>query len=106
MLLAEVVGAVWSTVKWPELTGIKLLLVQPFEYDDVRKWNEHLPAREEGLVVADTLDAGVGDRVVIAFGHAARVAICPELGAGEAPPDPIDAAVVCVVDQVEIVEGA
>ncbi len=105
MILGKVVGTVWSTVKWEALTGIKLLIVQPFRYEDLQGDSE-LPAREEGIVAADNLDAGVGDTVVVAFGHAARVALCPALAAGQAPPDPIDAAVVCVVDQVEVSEVA
>jgi microcompartment protein CcmK/EutM len=50
----------------------------------------------------DTLDAGVGDTVVVAFGHAARVAVASELAPGEAPSHPIDAAVVAVVDGLEV----
>ena len=105
MILGRVVGTVWSTVKWEALRGIKLLIVQPFRYDDLHR-EDAPPVREEGIVVADNLDAGVGDTVVVAFGHAARVALSPSLGPGEAPPDPIDAAVVCVVDQVEVTESA
>lgn len=101
MFLGKVIGSVWSTVKWPQLTGVKFLLVQPFEYGDLTGEGP-VAGPQDGVVVADTLDAGVGDTVLVAFGHAARVAISPEIGQGEAPPIPIDAAVVAVVDGFEI----
>ena len=102
MFLGRVVGTVWSTVKWTGLEGIKLLLVQPYHYEDLELGaHGELPERSEGVVVADNLDAGVGDTVVVAYGHAARVAYRPEIGKGEAPPDPIDAAVVAVVDSLD-----
>ncbi len=99
------VGQVWSTVKWPGLEGLKLLVVQPYEHAQLEGADglpEADPDRDDGVVVVDTLDAGVGDTVVIAFGHAARVAIAPELAVGQAPPHPIDAAVVAVVDGLEV----
>jgi microcompartment protein CcmK/EutM len=40
--------------------------------------------------------------VVVAFGHAARVALSGALPAGQKPNVPIDAAVVAVVDRVEL----
>ncbi len=100
MFLARVVGTVWSTVKWPALSGIKLVLVRPIELGDLP---EAQPDRDtEGVVAADTLDAGVGDLVVVAFGHAARVAVAQDLGPSDAPPHPIDAAVVMIVDGMNL----
>ena len=54
------------------------------------------------VVCADRLDAGPGDDVVVAFGHAARVAMSGALPVGQKPSVPIDAAVVAVVDRVEL----
>ncbi len=105
MFVGRVIGHVWSTVKWPQLEGLKLLIVQPFEHDQLMAADglpDADPSREDGVVVADTLDAGVGDTVVVAFGHAARVAIAPEIARGAKPPHPIDAAVVAVVDAIEV----
>lgn len=107
MFVGRVTGTVWSTVKWPRLEGLKLLLVQPFEYAQLEGSGGAPPAADparptDGVVVVDTLDAGVGDVVVVAFGHAARVAIAPEVGRGEPPPHPIDAAVVAIVDAIEV----
>jgi ethanolamine utilization protein EutN len=105
VFLGRVVGSVWSTVKWPEASGLKLLLVRPYCLADLA------PARgkaagaqpaDDLVVCADRLDAGPGDDVVVAFGHAARVAMADALPAGQKPTVPIDAAVVAVVDRVEL----
>ena len=107
MFLARVVGTVWSTVKWQELEGLKLLLVRPYHLDELR--GGAAPGDlHDGVVVADILGAGVGEDVVIAYGHSARVGIEPELPPGTPPSRPIDAAVVAIVDRfrVEPDEGA
>ena len=109
MFLGRVVGSVWSTVKWPEAKGLKLLLVRPYCLADLAA----APPAGEGagtgaqpiddlVVCADRLDAGPGDDVVVAFGHAARVAMSEALPAGQKPSVPIDAAVVAIVDRVEL----
>ena len=101
MFLARVVGSVWATVKWPEIGGLKLLLVRPYSLAELSQ--DPRPAPQKDLVVcADVLDAGVGDDVVIAYGHAARVAVSQVLGESERPSVPIDAAVVAVVDRVQV----
>jgi microcompartment protein CcmK/EutM len=113
MFVGRVIGTVWSTVKWPQVQGLKLLLVRPYHLADLMDLTdlaatdacaaanpraatdaraatarpEPLPAPEaaaspsprggpdcEAVVCVDLLDAGVGDDVVVAFGHAARVA--------------------------------
>ena len=35
MFLGRVAGTVWSTVKWPQAQGVKLLLVRPYRVGDV-----------------------------------------------------------------------
>ena len=35
MFLGRVAGNVWSTVKWPEAKGFKLLLVRPYRLGDL-----------------------------------------------------------------------
>jgi microcompartment protein CcmK/EutM len=102
MFLGKVVGAVWSTVKWPEVSGLKLLLVRPYSLADLGGAPERPAPTHDAVVCADTLDAGPGDEVVIAFGHAARVAVAEQLGEGEKPPFPIDAAVVAIVDGMDV----
>ena len=113
MFLGRVAGTVWSTVKWPEAKGVKLLLVRPYRLGDLPPGvAAAAPAGADGgtpseptddlVVCADTLDAGPGDDVIVAFGHAARVAVSEKLPPGSKPMVPIDAAVVAVVDRVEI----
>ena len=111
MFLGRVAGTVWSTEKWPETRGLKLLLVRPYRLGDFSPGQATDPARPAGqaseptddlVVCADLLDAGPGDDVLVAFGHAARVAVSEKLAPGAQPNVPIDAAVVAVVDRVEI----
>ena len=105
MFLGKVVGTVWSTVKWPEVQGLKLLLVRPYSLADLGGKPERPAPTHDAVVCADTLDAGPGDEVVIAFGHAARVAVAEQLAEGDKPPFPIDAAVVAIVDGMDV-QGA
>ena len=115
MFLGRVAGTVWSTVKWPQAHGLKLLLVRPYRVGDLPPGVAAAapgaaPAAgaaaseptDDLVVCADTLDAGPGDDVIVAFGHAARVAVSEKLPPGSKPSVPIDAAVVAVVDRVEI----
>jgi ethanolamine utilization protein EutN len=102
MFLAKVIGTVWSTVKWPELSGLKLLLVRPYSLADLGHHAESPSPTHDGVVCADTLGAGVGEDVLIAYGHAARVAVSGMLPDGAKPSVPIDAAVVCIVDRYAV----
>lgn len=113
MFLARVIGTVWSSVKWGGLHGLRLLLVRPYHLDDliaakgaVADEAEGPKGLHDGVVVADILGAGPGEDVVVAYGHAARVGIEPDLQEGEAPHFPIDAAVVAIVDRYQIVWNA
>lgn len=83
MLLGVVSETIVATRKHELLRGAKLLLVQ-IEGD---KNLDH-------IVVVDRLGAGTGDRVLLAFGNAARLAC----GNQELP---IDAAVVGIVDELK-----
>jgi len=115
MFLGRVTGSVWSTVKWPAAKGLKLLLVRPYRLSDLTATGAAAPSPtiagaakgageplDDLVVCADLLDAGPGDDVLVAFGHAARVAVSAALGPGQKPETPIDAAVVAVVDRVEL----
>ncbi|HXU01388.1 MAG TPA: EutN/CcmL family microcompartment protein [Polyangia bacterium] len=109
MFLGRVAGTVWSTVKWPQAQGVKLLLVRPYRVGDLPPGAAAGAAggapsepTDDLVVCADILDAGPGDDVIVAFGHAARVAVSEKLPPGSKPSVPIDAAVVAVVDRVEI----
>lgn len=91
MFSGKVVGEVWATKKDPTLSGLRFLLIEP---DGLASAT---PSGTKDLVVAaDPLGAGIGERVIIAYGHAARNA----LGWGETIA--IEAAVIGIVDDVEM----
>ena len=90
MLIARVVGNVVATQKNAKLEGTKLLLVQPLDLQGAD--------RGTAVLAIDSVDAGVGDRVLLVQdGKAAQTA----LGRGIAA---VDAAVVGVVDSLSLVD--
>ena len=87
MIYGRVVGFVWATRKDERLHAGKLLVVEPHDWYD--------PPQELAHVVAiDTLDAGLGDDVVVCMGAPARW----RLGSVNLP---VEAAVMAIVDRVE-----
>jgi ethanolamine utilization protein EutN len=105
MFMGRVVGTVWSTVKWEELEGLKFLVVRPYHVADLAPELMQRPTpftMYDGVVAADVLGAGVGEDVIVAYGHSARVAVEPELADGKLPGRPIDAAVVAIVDHYQV----
>ena len=89
MILGRVVGTVVSTRKDERLMGAKLLVV--------RAQDPHGRDEASYMVAVDTVDAGVRDRVLIVTGSSARMAA----GLKDCP---VDAAIVGVVDTVEVKE--
>jgi ethanolamine utilization protein EutN len=88
MQIARVVGTVVATQKHRKFDGAKLLLVQPLNADDT--------ARGAALLAVDGVGAGVHEKVLIVLeGRAAGEA----LGRKAAP---VDAAIVGIIDHVEI----
>ncbi len=87
MLLARIVGTVVATRKDPRLVSNKLLIVRPVDPKGKAEGNY--------LVAVDTVDAGVGETVLIVSGSSARMAS----GMKDCP---VDAAIVGIVDTVEV----
>jgi len=89
VLLAKIVGTVVATRKDQRLVSNKLMVVRPV---DPR-------GKAEGayLVAVDTVDAGIGETVLIVSGSSARMAA----GMKDSP---VDAAIVGIVDTVDIHE--
>ena len=88
MVIGRVLGNVVSTQKNRKLEGTKLLLVQPLDLEGA--------ARGASVIAIDSVDAGVGDRVLLVLdGKAAMAALDRGLAA-------VDAAVVGVIDAVEM----
>ena len=90
MQIGRVVGTVVSTQKHRKFEGAKLLIVQPLAMDDT--------PRGTPLLAVDGVGAGVHEKVLIVLeGRAAGEA----LGQKAAP---VDAAVVGIIDHVDLVE--
>lgn len=90
MMVGTVVGSLWSTVKDPSLEGVRFLVVRPFTLAG---------ESAETVVVADPLGAGVGERVLVVFGRAARHVI------GRGHDIGFQAAVAGIVDRMELEGG-
>jgi microcompartment protein CcmK/EutM len=91
MILARVTGEVVATHKHESHVGRKLLMVQPITPEGTD--------RGAAVLALDSVDAGVGDRVlVVQEGFAAMTA------AGR-PNSPIDMTIIGVVDAVEMEES-
>ena len=89
MQIGRVVGTVVSTQKSRKLESAKLLLVQLLSLDD--------EPRGAAILAIDSVGAGVGEKVLVVIeGRAAQEA----LGRKAAP---VDAAVIGIVDAVELV---
>jgi ethanolamine utilization protein EutN len=88
VIIAKVVGNIVATQKQQSHEGKKILLIQPLDLED----------RPTGDVVValDSVDAGIGDRVLaVQEGFSAMTSV----GHTESP---IDAAVIGVIDLVEL----
>ncbi len=89
MIIGKVVSPFFATQKNEKFSGAKLLLVQPLDLNG--------NAKGEIILAVDGVDAGVGDKVLVVLEgwSANHVAHTTEA--------PIDAAVVGVVDRVDLV---
>jgi len=92
MLIARVVGELVATQKHPSHEGCKILLVQPLNLDGTN--------RGDAVVAFDAVDAGFGDRVLLATeGFSAMTAV-------GRPQSPIDMAVIGFIDEIELLPDA
>ena len=90
MILARVVGEVVSSHKRPQFEGAKLLILQPETPNGATVGN--------ALLAIDSVGAGRGELVIAVLeGRAAQEALGKKLA-------PVDAAVVGIVDEVDVSE--
>ncbi|HFI0695199.1 TPA: EutN/CcmL family microcompartment protein [Streptococcus suis] len=82
MLVAELVDTIWATRKSEALNGVKFLLAKVVGGS----------RSGEIMVVVDMIGAGIGDRVIVATGTAARRMM-------EDDQMPVDAAVIGIIDE-------
>lgn len=87
MIIAKVIGNLWATRKEDSLVGRKLMIVEPARLDGT--------VTGEPLVAVDTIDAGIGEMVIVAQGSSARKAVGQQ-------DSPVDAAIVAIIDIHEV----
>ena len=88
MILAKVIGSVWSTRKDENLVGLKFLAVQPVNMLDESQ-------QLQPFIAADYMGAGVGETVLVVSGSSARNAL-------KNMSIPVDATIVGIVDGQEL----
>ena len=91
MLLAKVIGNVWSTKKKDEISALKLLVIQPLGKD--------LKPEGNVQVAVDEVGAGFGELVIVTQGSPAMQAFNKDKLV------PIDAVVVGIVDNLDLDDG-
>jgi microcompartment protein CcmK/EutM len=89
MLLGKVVGTVWATRKDEELTGMKLQIVRHIDLQ--------YRVKETFVVAVDTVQAGVGDVVLVCSGSSARQT-------AQTKNKPVDAVIMAVVDKLDVTD--
>jgi microcompartment protein CcmK/EutM len=87
MLIARVVGTVVSTMKDDKLTGKKILIVR-----EATTENEVVG---KPIAAIDTVDAGIGDLVLIAQGSSARQTHFTK-------DTPTDAVIMAIIDELAV----
>ncbi|MHC2994173.1 MAG: EutN/CcmL family microcompartment protein [Candidatus Atribacteria bacterium] len=90
MILGRVIGNVVSTIKLPVYQGYKILLVQPI--------NDKEEPQGKTLLALDTVQAGVGDTVlVIDEGNSSRLIMNNSMA-------PVRTMIVGIVDLIKTIE--
>lgn len=91
MKIGRVIGNIWATRKDENLSGLKLLVVQPLNLLNDQPI-------DTPIVAADIIGAGVGEKILYVGGSSAR-------GAAGGSHIPVDATIVGIVDDQEVDEA-
>ncbi len=89
MILGKVIGTVWATRKDEALVGVSLQIVRHIDLD--------YKLKDAFVVAVDTVQAGVGDIVLVATGSSARQTAVTKN-------KPVDAVIMAVVDKLDVTE--
>lgn len=89
MFLGKVIGTVWATRKDEELVGMKFQIVKHVGLD--------YKTKDTFVVAVDTVQAGVGDVVLVCSGSSARQTSLTKN-------KPVDAVIMAVVDKLDIID--
>ena len=87
MILGKVVVTVWATRKDEELVGLKFQIVKHVDLD--------YKVKDTFVVAVDTVQAGVGDIVLMCSGSSSRQTAMTKN-------KPVDAVIMAVVDKLDI----
>lgn len=87
MLLGRVIGTVWATRKDEKLEGMKFLVVRELDLE--------LKPQPRFVVAVDTVQAGVGEVVLVCQGSSARQTNVTEKR-------PVDAVIMAVVENLAL----
>jgi microcompartment protein CcmK/EutM len=89
LFLGKVVGTVWATRKDEQLVGMKFQIVKHVDLE--------YKLKETFVVAVDTVQAGVGDVVLVATGSSARQTTVTKN-------KPVDAVIMAVVDKLDVAD--
>ncbi|HEX9656207.1 MAG TPA: EutN/CcmL family microcompartment protein [Bacteroidota bacterium] len=89
MILGKVVGTVWATRKDEELVGMSFQIVKHLDLN--------YKLKDTFVVAVDTVQAGVGDVVLMCTGSSARQTTLTKN-------KPVDAVIMAVVDKIDIAD--
>ncbi|MDO0825825.1 EutN/CcmL family microcompartment protein [Desulfosporosinus nitroreducens] len=92
MILARVIGNVWSTRKDESLRGLKFLVVQPVTLSYHEDGTPRLQEIGHTLIAADQIGAGEDEIVMVASGSSARQGLANNS-------IPVDATIVGIIDK-------
>lgn len=89
MVLGKVVGTVWATRKDEALVGMKFQIVKHLDIQ--------YRLKDTFVVAVDTVQAGVGDVVLVCSGSSARQT-------AQTKDKPVDAVIMAVVDKLDVTD--
>ena len=89
MILGKVIGTVWATRKDEAMVGMSLQIVRHIDVD--------FKMKDAFVVAVDTVQAGVGDVVLVATGSSARQTVVTKN-------KPVDAVIMAVVDKLDVTD--
>ena len=89
MILGKVIGTVWATRKDEAMVGMSLQIVRHIDLD--------FKMKDAFVVAVDTVQAGVGDVVLVATGSSARQTVVTKN-------KPVDAVIMAVVDKLDVTD--
>lgn len=99
MIVGIVIGNVWATRKEESLNGLKLMVVQRVDLARGAGMNggdaKACTDGGDSFVAVDCVGAGIGERVLITTGNAARQAL-------QNTHSPVDAVIIGILDQEEM----